>query len=102
METSPVFQSISGLCFTNQVCPTITSVDPRLHTENMAHSVWSLYRSRQSYSSLQLPPSFGVPSMLYTGIARSSFLVVRLLTRQNSVLINIPVAPQSTSPVVDL
>lgn len=99
--TSSVFQSTSGLCLCNQVSPKIVSCFPRLVTVNIAHSEWSQYRNTMSMTSRMLPASFCEPSMWYTGISWLNCLVVSHFCFMKSAFRNIPVAPESSSALVE-
>ena len=62
--TSPVTQSISGLCFHNQECPRMSFCVPRPVTANRVFSEWVLKWRISSTTSVMEPASFGVPTML--------------------------------------
>src|SRR5260370_16548660 len=75
---------------------------PRLATARQALSECSLWQSITSISSVMEPCSFKVPSTLCTGIGRGSGVVSNLLFCMKSQLMNIPVAPESRSAVMDM
>ena len=99
--TSPDCQLTSGLCSQSQVRPRMMSWLPRPVTANVAHSMWSRYRSIVSHTSDMLPASFSVPSTLYAGIGQLSFFVVSLFHCTKSECTKRLVAPQSRRPFVD-
>jgi len=94
---SPVFQSISGLCFCNQVYPIMTVDFPRSHTSNTAFSLCPLCDSIKVTSCVIEPPWLRVPSILYTRIGLSSNHIAIPFPSANFLSINIPVAPLSSS-----
>ena len=97
ISTFPVLQSTSGLWSFNQVCPRIRFCLLRPVTENRALSECPLYRSRSSATSEIEPPTLALPSTLYTGIGRDSFLVRIWLDFTYSRSMKRPVAPESTN-----
>jgi len=62
--TSPVTQSISGLCFHSQECPRMSFCFPKLVTANNVCSEWFQYLKMKSTTSVIEPASFRVPSKL--------------------------------------
>src|SRR6266704_6635015 len=62
MDTIPVSQSTSGLCFNNHVMPNINSFFPRLHTSKVAFSVWKSCSKITATSCVISPFLFHVPS----------------------------------------
>ena len=66
--TSSLTQSISGLWFRSQECLSNNFCFPRPVMANTVHSKWFLWQRIKWTTSVIEPASFGVPSMLYTGI----------------------------------
>jgi hypothetical protein len=75
ISTFPVFQSTSGLCSCNQVCPKIRFWLLRPVMQNRALSECLLYRRMSSATSVIAPAVLAVPSTFRTGIGVESFLV---------------------------
>ena len=72
--TSPMAQSISGLCLWSQECPSIIFCLPRLVTAKVVRSKCFLWRSMRLTTSVIEPASLGDPSTLHTGIGWVNFI----------------------------
>ena len=86
-------QSTLGLWCVSQECLMITNCCPKLVTASLVHSSWDPMHRRAS--SVMKPFSFGVLSMLCTGIGPGREVVSRLCRQTKSRLMNMPVAPES-------
>src|SRR5271169_4900400 len=94
-------QSISGLCFSNHVNPRMAVCFPNCVTANCTLSECPSYRKTRSAISRIIPASFEVPSTLKTSIGRDSVLVGIRFSITYFESRNWPVAPQSTSALVE-
>ena len=94
-------QSTLGLWHRSHKCPMITVCRPRLVTANLVHSWWDPICKRICASSVIIPFSFKVPSMLWTGIGDWRGVVSMLCFWTKSRFTNMPVVPESRSADVD-